>query len=191
MFSQGQKIKHTDLDVYGTIKLLCTEEKQAWIDWGDSVYEWISFNNIESADTAEERFKYLTETITEDDMLFEKATEDYEEKKEKEQEKREKGQGKDSLIGKTVNGVTLTKSGLRSEEDGWWYFPRLLKVADGIEHGVYWYRKKRVDIGEDEGKIVEEYISTDDDRDMPFKIPGEFLPYIEKMVQKLHAKAKH
>jgi len=71
----------------------------------------------------------------------------------------------DKWIGVQINGIRKTQSGYVRE--GWWYFLRHFPDKEAS----YWYKKKRLPAkpGEEEGKIVEEYVG----RELPFEIPPE------------------
>ena len=71
----------------------------------------------------------------------------------------------DKWVGVQMGGVRKTQSGY--VKDSWWYFLR--EFPD--KEARYWYRKMRMPAkeGEEEGKIVEEYIG----RILPFTVPPE------------------
>ena len=98
----------------------------------------------------------------------------------------------DPEIGEVEDDIVLTAKGLHRESDGFWYFPKFLKNADGSpkgEDGIYWYRKKRETSEDDkEGKMVEEYVGKDRES-LPFSIPPEFSSHIDKLEEHLRHKA--
>lgn len=99
----------------------------------------------------------------------------------------------DPEIGIEEDDITLTAKGLHRKSDGFWYFPKFLKNADGSpkgEDGIYWYRKKRETATEEdrECKMIEEYVGKDIDS-LPFSIPAHFMSHIEKLEAHLRRKA--